>query len=63
MNPVDAAIEDALLHLDAELVPLGLEPLTDAEAALVALGFLQGVQFERTGDWRPEEGTEKPRPE
>jgi hypothetical protein len=55
MNPVEDAIEDALLHHDAELVLLGQPPMTEEQALIFAVGFMQGVQFERTGDWRLED--------
>lgn len=51
-NPVDAAIEDALLHHDAEMVLLGREPLDEGEALIFSVGFYQGVQWAMTGDWR-----------
>lgn len=56
MNPVDAAIEDALLHHDAEMVLLGRSPFDEAEAAIFGVGFYQGVQWAMTGDWRLENG-------
>jgi len=56
MNPVDAAIEDALLHHDAEMVLLGREPLDEAEALIFGVGFYQGVQWALTGDWRLKDG-------
>lgn len=56
MNTVDAAIEDAILYHAAELVLLGAEPMNEKERLVFAVGFMQGVQFERTGDWRLEAG-------
>lgn len=55
-NPVDAAIEDALLHHDAEMVLLGRSPFDEAEAAIFGVGFCQGVQWAMTGDWRLGDG-------
>jgi len=52
MNPVDAAIEDALLHHAAELVLLGNDPMDEKEEILFTVGFQQGVQWAMTGDWR-----------
>jgi hypothetical protein len=36
-------------------VLLGESPLNEKEALIFAVGFMQGVQFERTGDWRLED--------
>lgn len=54
MNPVDAAIEDALLHHAAELVLLGNPPMSETEEIIFTVGFQQGVQWAMTGDWRLE---------
>jgi len=53
-NPVDAAIEDALLHHAAELVLLGNPPMSETEEIIFTVGFQQGVQWAMTGDWRLE---------
>jgi hypothetical protein len=54
-DDVEDALQDALLHHDAELVLLGQAPMDEKEALIFAVGFMQGVQFERTGDWRLED--------
>jgi hypothetical protein len=56
VNPVDAAIEDALLHHAAELVLLGNDPMDEKEEILFTVGFQQGVQWAMTGDWRLSDG-------
>lgn len=56
MNPVDAAIEDALLHHAAELVLLGAAPMDGMEEILFSVGFRQGVQWAMTGDWKLGDG-------